>query len=41
MLPALLTDAVRLAAMGQAARGLMRSDADDAVAAMMLAAVRP
>ena len=41
MLPSLLTDPARLAAMGQAARGLMRSDADDAVAAMILAAVRP
>ncbi len=41
MLPPLLTDATRLATMGQAARGLMRSDADDAVAAMIVAAARP
>lgn len=40
-LPALLTDPPRLAQMGRAARGLMPSDADEAVAAMVLAAVRP
>jgi UDP-N-acetylglucosamine--N-acetylmuramyl-(pentapeptide) pyrophosphoryl-undecaprenol N-acetylglucosamine transferase len=40
-LPALMTDPARLAQMGQAARGLMRSDADEAVARMILAAVRP
>lgn len=40
MLPALLNDAPRLAQMGRAASGLMRRDADDAVAAMVLAAVR-
>lgn len=40
-LPPLLTDRARLAAMGQSARGLMRSDADEAVAAMVLAASRP
>ncbi len=38
-LPALLTDPNRLARMGAAARGLMRSDADDALARMVLAAV--
>jgi UDP-N-acetylglucosamine--N-acetylmuramyl-(pentapeptide) pyrophosphoryl-undecaprenol N-acetylglucosamine transferase len=41
MLPSLLTDQTRLAAMGRAARGLVRSDADDAVAAMIAAAARP
>jgi UDP-N-acetylglucosamine--N-acetylmuramyl-(pentapeptide) pyrophosphoryl-undecaprenol N-acetylglucosamine transferase len=39
-LPGLMTDPGRLAAMGQSARGLMRSDADDVVAAMIVAAVR-
>jgi len=39
-LPALLTDPPRLATMGRAARGVMRSDADVAVASMVLAAVR-
>lgn len=40
-LPALLTDPRRLALMGAAASGLMRSDADEALAAMVLAAVQP
>jgi UDP-N-acetylglucosamine--N-acetylmuramyl-(pentapeptide) pyrophosphoryl-undecaprenol N-acetylglucosamine transferase len=40
-LPALLTDPSRLAAMAQAARGLMRRDADVVLASMILAAVRP
>lgn len=39
-LPALLTDPDRLARMSAAARGLMRGDADEAVAAMVLSAVR-
>ncbi|MEJ7629694.1 MAG: UDP-N-acetylglucosamine--N-acetylmuramyl-(pentapeptide) pyrophosphoryl-undecaprenol N-acetylglucosamine transferase [Nocardioidaceae bacterium] len=39
-LPALLVDGPRLARMGRAASGLMRNDADDAVADMVLAAVR-
>jgi UDP-N-acetylglucosamine--N-acetylmuramyl-(pentapeptide) pyrophosphoryl-undecaprenol N-acetylglucosamine transferase len=39
-LPTLLTDPARLAAMGQAARGTVRGDADQALAAMIMAAVR-
>lgn len=38
-LPALLTDSDRLARMGSAARGLVRKDADEVVAAMVFAAV--